>query len=237
MEQINHELAEAIVRSETSEKAEVRQRQLSEKLRYASEMRLCQESFRKGDISGYQELLENHIPADGQPDHRGFSWYWLWDQGHAKPLTIDRYSGAAYWVEFSPDETWLAACGDDGTVKIWDWQRGALLTSIKSHANIADAARFIRDDKKLITCGNEPTIRIWDLANPKVPAGELMGHRIGVDSIRISADEKLMVSAGADGATVVWDLDTRQPIATKVSLRKQRVSDVALFSGGDTIPS
>jgi len=275
MESINRELAEAIFRSETSEKAEVHQRQVSEKLRYASEMRLCQESFRKGDMIGYQELLDNHIPAEGQPDHRGFSWYWLWAQGHAKPFTIDQYANAVYCVEFSPDENWLAACGadgvvsvysvrdwslqkrikteqgevngtsfssdgtrivtsgDDGTAKIWDWQRGELLTSIKSHPDIAYAARFISDDKKLVTCGNEPTIRIWDLVNPSVPAGELIGHRIGVDSIRISSDEKMMVSAGADGARVVWDLDTQQPMATKISLRMQRVSDVALVSNGD----
>lgn len=277
MESINRELAEAIIRSEASEKAEMRQRQLSEKLRYASEMRLCHESFRKGDIIGYQKLLGNHIPAEGQPDHRGFSWYWLWDQGHAKPHTIDQFSDAAYWVEFSPDEKWLAACGadgavsiysvrdwslqkrietdqgevngasfssdgtrivtsgDDGTAKIWDWQRSELLTSIESHADIAYAARFISDDKKLVTCGNEPTIRIWDLANSNIPAGVLIGHSMSVDSIRISSDEKMMVSAGADGATFVWDLDSQQSIATKFSLRKQRVSDVALVPDGDTM--
>jgi serine/threonine protein kinase/WD40 repeat protein len=277
LEFANSKLAASIIRSELSERAEVQQRVLAEKLRYAAEMRLCQESFIKGDIRGYHLLLQNHVPKEGQQDHRGFSWYWLWEQGHAEPYKIDLLPSAAYCVTFSPDEKWLAACGadgavrvyatsdwsmrrifytnqgevnglhfsrdgasivsagDDGTAKLWDWQHGRLITSIKCHDEIAYSAKFIKHDTQLVTCGNERPIRIWDLGTSNSLVAELVAHTDSVDSFQITEDEKYIVSAGADGARVVWDLESFEPVSIKDPLRSQRVLDVAVVSSENQV--
>lgn len=202
---INRELAAAMIRSEMSEQAEVRQRQLSEKLRYASEMRLCQESFRKGDIKGYQELLDNHIPVDGQPDHRGFSWYWLWEQGHAKPYTIDQFAGAAYSVAFSPDEMWLSACGADGFVKIYSVRDWSLQTTIQTEQGEVNSAHFSSDGNLVVTAGDDGTAKIWQWQTNTLVSSEKVHAGIAYSAQFIAKDTKL-VTCGNDPTIRVWDL-------------------------------
>ncbi len=205
MEAINHELAEAIIRSEASERAEVHQREISEKMRYASEMRLCQESFRKGDIIGYQELLDNHIPAPGQPDHRGFSWYWLWEQGHAKPRTIDQFADAAYWVEFSRDEKWLAACGANGAVSIYSVDDWSLRARIDTEQGEVNGASFSSTGTRIATSGDDGTVKIWDWATGTL-IETINAHENDAFAARFINNDKKLVTCGNNPTIRIWNL-------------------------------
>lgn len=215
MEAINRELAAAIVRTELSEQAEVHQRLISEKLRYASEMRLCQESFVKGDIKGYQTLLENHIPTDGRPDHRGFSWYWLWEQGHTTPNKIDRFPSAAHCVKFSPDGHWLAACGADGSLRLYataDWSMRRILFTNQGEVN---GLSFSSNGTLIATAGDDGTAKIWDWIDGRLVTTIKCHSDIAYSARFMNHDTKL-VTCGNESEIRIWDLVGANSLLTEL---------------------
>lgn len=215
MEVINRELAAAIVRTELSEQLEVHQRVLSEKLRYASEMRLCQESFLKGDIKGYQSLLDNHIPSEGRPDHRGFSWYWLWEQGHADPYPIDRFSSPAHCVKFSPDERWLAACGADGSMRFYatnDWSLRQIIFTDQSEVN---GVSFSSDGVLVASTGDDGTVKIWDWQDGRLITSIKCHSGIAYSARFINHDTQL-VTCGNERSIRIWELLTPDALVAEL---------------------
>lgn len=205
MEKINRELAAAIVKTALSEQSEFQQRVQLEKLRYASEMRLCQESFLKGDIKGYQALLNNHIPTPGQMDHRGFSWYWLWDQGHAAPYTIDSFGSPAHCVRFSPDERWLAACGADGSLRVYATDGWATQLSLITDQSEVNGVSFSSDGKWIVTMGDDGTAKIWDWQNNRLVTTIKCHTKIAYSGGFIDNDTKL-VTCGNEPQIRIWNL-------------------------------
>lgn len=215
MEEINRELAAAIVRTELSEQAEVYQRVQLEKLRYASEMRLCQESFIKGDIKGYQTLLDNHVPAPGQSDHRGFSWYWLWDQGHASPYKIDLFPSPAHCVSFSTDERWLAACGADGSLRVYatnDWTLKLIILTGQGEVN---GVNFSSDGKWIVTMGDDGTAKIRDWRDKRLSTTLQCHTKIAYMGRFINNDTQL-VTCGNERPIRIWDLSDANSLVAEL---------------------
>lgn len=222
MEVINRELAAAIVQTELSEQAEVHQRLVSEKLRYASEMRLCQESFLKGDIKGYQALLKNHIPTEGRPDHRGFSWYWLWEQGHTTPSQIDRFLSAAHCVRFSPDGQSLAVCGADGSLRLYatdDWSMRRIFFTDQGEVN---GLSFSSNGAWIVTTGDDGTAKIWDWQDGRLITAIKCHTDIAYSARFMNHDTKL-VTCGNERAIRIWDLIGANSLVTELVGHKDTV--------------
>jgi WD40 repeat protein len=114
-------------------------------------------------------------------------------------------------VAFTSDGARLATAGDDGTVRVWDWQSSEPhdVLQIQAHESLAFGVLFARDDGLLITCGDDPVIRLWDAVSGQ-SAGSLSGHERAVEQIALSPDGRILASAGRDGSVMLWDLETRQ---------------------------
>src|SRR5207248_1742743 len=52
--------------------------------RYAADMVLAQAELQNGHARRVLDLLESHLPEPGQPDVRGFDWFYLWSQLHSE---------------------------------------------------------------------------------------------------------------------------------------------------------
>lgn len=55
---------------------------------YVSQMRLAEQSLQQGNISQLDEVLESQKPKQGEPDRRGFEWYYLWRIAHRDSRTL-----------------------------------------------------------------------------------------------------------------------------------------------------
>jgi hypothetical protein len=106
---------------------------------YAAEMNLVQAAWDADNVQRVNELLLRQIPLAGQPDLRGFEWYY-WDRlAHGEvsslqlPTSFPRISGMLDSPAFSADSTRLAALvpmGSDFELQVWDATSGRKNLSI-----------------------------------------------------------------------------------------------------------
>jgi len=115
--------------------------------------------------------------------------------------------GAVNAVAISPDDSWLASGGADGTVRIWDLATGQGHVLISRHrARVSLIRRFSRQDH---------------LAT---------GHEGPVLAVAFSSDGKWLVSGDDDGKVLIWSMNARQLAA--IGRVDSSVVSVAVSSEG-----
>ena len=98
----------------------------------------------------------------GDPDHRGFEWYYLRRLCESSGRTLRAHTGAIYSVAFSPDGRRIVSAGNyDGTFKIWDVGSGQLIRSAQSDRVVCVA---FSPDGHVVAAGGDSdnTVRLWD---------------------------------------------------------------------------
>jgi WD40 repeat protein len=119
-------------------------------------------------------------------------------------------------VAYSPDGRFVATCGSDNDVKLWDPATGSLVRTLTGHTDDVSALAFSPDGSLLASGAGgwddpgESTIRIW-----RVSDGEhldtLEGHGDWVYALAFAPDGGALVSSGRTGSSQkikIWDLDT-----------------------------
>ena len=110
--------------------------QLARQNSYAADMPLVEEMLASGNLGAAHRLLEQHVPAPGQSDLRGFEWRHFHQQASEGALRVLRGAvGSLECLAFSPDGRWLAAAGSYQNIYVWNtttWElaRTILHTSI-----------------------------------------------------------------------------------------------------------
>src|SRR5438874_8072273 len=94
-------------------------------------------------------------------------------------------------VTFSPDGQWLAVCGSDRAVSLWEVGKG--LRTLTGHKETVKSLAFGSDGKTLAsgTWGGE--IRLWDLPSGKLQQA-LKAHVREVNSVAFSPVGKTLAS-------------------------------------------
>jgi len=102
----------------------------------------------------------------------------LWDLGAGargmagSPSRLLRRSlGRVNALAISPDgRRALSASDPDGTVRLWDLDKGYETHYLRAHENDVTALAFSPDGRQALTGGLDKTLRLWDLPAPEGPA-------------------------------------------------------------------
>src|SRR5262249_18326209 len=114
-------------------------------------------------------------------------------------------------IALSRDETRVATCSRDGTVKVWDARTGAFVVELRGHDNGARGADFSADGRRIITTGGDNAFRLWDLATgtldaqfeARIGGGTRPSAMSGTLDVRWSpTDDRILGVAGA-GAKII----------------------------------
>lgn len=116
-------------------------------------------------------------------------------RGHKAAVTRARYS---------PDRTMIASCSDDGTVKIWDAQRGELKHTFEGHERGVSDVCWVRDSRHVGSVSDDKTIRVWSIAKEK-EIRRMRGHTHHIISICFNHKGNLLATGGADENVLIWD--------------------------------
>lgn len=118
--------------------------------------------------------------------------------------------GHANWVQcckFSPDTPQLAgSCSDDGTVKLWDIDRGSQLTSYKDCPSGVSVIDFMATGTALASGANDGGIRMYDVRTDKMMQyypGTTMND--GITSLSFHCSGNYLLSSGSNELKI-WDI-------------------------------
>jgi WD40 repeat protein len=123
-------------------------------------------------------------------------------------LSIASEEGHIFSVVFSPDNTQLATCSENGTAIIWDVGTGRRLYYLNGHSGWVQTVAFSPDGSLLATGGRDGIIIVWETANGKkrgICSTETHGPRSqGVKGVSFSSDGKLLISIEGDSNVRIW---------------------------------
>ena len=111
------------------------------------------------------------------------------------------HTDTTYALALSPDEHTLASGSNDGSVKLWEVESGALLWSGRHTQSIMGLA-FSPDGSLLASGGVDATVRLWE-ASLGTPLEELP-HPSPVVSLAWSLDGSLLASGDFAGTIRLW---------------------------------
>jgi len=104
--------------------------------------------------------------------------------GHTK--TIEK-------VIISQDNQIVISCADDGSIKIWDFNRKKLIGNLLGHLVWVRDISICKENKFLASGSNDRTVRVWDLEKMTEKMC-FAGLKRPVSSVGISAKRKIIAS-------------------------------------------
>jgi serine/threonine protein kinase/WD40 repeat protein/tetratricopeptide (TPR) repeat protein len=129
---------------------------------YFADVNLAQQVLAAGDVVQAIDLLDNHIPTEGNEDLRGFEWYYLWSLTRSASTAVAWTSAANASVnrevraaKVSPDGKLLAVAGGRsnlGEVRIYDAATYQELRALPPQKTLVAAITWSPDSGRLATC-------------------------------------------------------------------------------------
>ncbi len=130
------------------------------------------------------------------------------EEGKRLHLAWQAHTDTTLALALSPDEHTLASGSDDGSVKLWEVESGALLWS-GWHTQGTMCLAFSPDGRLLASGGVDATVRLW---NAKLGTHlEELPHPSPVLSLAWSPDGRLLASGDFAGTTRLWEMQHTGP--------------------------
>ncbi|QPC72349.1 hypothetical protein HYE68_003101 [Fusarium pseudograminearum] len=134
------------------------------------------------------------------------------------------HSADIYGLCFSPEEMgkkFLASGSDDGTVRIWDLEKGETQVVLKHSGGDIDSVSFSADGSYLATASTDFKIRIWKQMSRGYwgtgvrtqPGQVFAGHSYKICSVDFAPQGYRLASGACDSEARIWEIDTLQNAA------------------------
>ncbi|MGB3671763.1 MAG: WD40 repeat domain-containing protein, partial [Phormidesmis sp.] len=187
---------------------------------------ICQFSHQAPHLLPSQPLSEELLSA--QPTHQSSR---LTKQSRVRSLA------------FSPDDQWLASCGDDNIIRLWSMAslRGNLrekaertdlqpVAELTGHTSWVRSVQFSPDGAWLISGSDDGNVRVWSVATFTCQQ-ILCQSSDRIRSIAISPDGRLFATGGDDCQIRLWDMQTYTLLET-LPTQQSRIWSVAFQQWG-----
>lgn len=123
---------------------------------------------------------------------------------------VRQNAGPVYAVDFTPDSRLMFTAHDDGKVRVWDLDAGAISRQLSAHRGAVLALDVAADGRSLVSGGRDGTAIIWDVASGRRRL-VLAGHEGAVRSVAFHPSGLYVATSGDDGTARVWDSASGDP--------------------------
>ncbi|MBI3465862.1 MAG: PQQ-binding-like beta-propeller repeat protein [Planctomycetes bacterium] len=108
-------------------------------------------------------------------------------------------------VVISPDGKWVAACGSNTSLTVWNLSTGTRLhSSLQGHEDaVVGAIQFSPDGTEVASAAQDGTVRVWNAATGQQRLK--LQHSATVGGMAISPDGRLIASNSSDRTVRVWN--------------------------------
>ena len=148
---------------------------------------------------------------------------------------LERHSGGAWSVSFSPNGELIATSSRTGTVKLWN-KHGQKLKSLKGESDNVSSISFISfspDSRMIAAASKDGTVKLWDIESEEFKI--LRGHSDWVYSVSFSPDGETIASGSKDNTVRLWNREGKE--LKTLRGHKDRVYSVRFSPDGETIAS
>lgn len=131
----------------------------------------------------------------------------VWSVSRQEYVRVLDHGGETYVnvARWAPDGTRVVTAAEDGQVRIWDWETGALLDELRHPPETMDVC-FTPNGRRLASSCSDGVVRIWEVKTSRLEF-ELTGHEGAVRFLNWSRASGRLVTAGFDGSVRVWGPD------------------------------
>lgn len=112
-----------------------------------------------------------------------------------------------YCSAVSPIENQVLLGHEDGRLRLWDYETGEFLETLRGHTDIVYSVQISPNGTFAVSASKDKTVKIWNLVLGTC-VGTLEGHNGSVQAIAISSDGNVIASAGF-GDRAVWLSDSK----------------------------
>jgi WD40 repeat protein/serine/threonine protein kinase len=118
--------------------------------------------------------------------------------------------GPHHTLAYSKDGKYLATCGSDRTIKIWDAASSTLLRTLEGHEGDIGGLAFHPDGRRLASAGLDNAVKIWDVETGRELHNST--QTAAIHCLAYSPDGKQLAGVLADGESRVWDAETGKEV-------------------------
>jgi hypothetical protein len=146
-------------------------------------------------------------------------------------------------LAYTPDGKQLVSAGDDKVIRVWDWQAGNTVRTIRGQVGPGDEGKIyaiaLSPDGRWLAAGGVThkecrarcgEIRLYDFATGNL-VGLFRGHTQIVLRLAFSPDGRRLISGSADNTAIIWDVDSRK-LVHRLQGHKGAIRDVAFTPDG-----
>lgn len=120
--------------------------------------------------------------------------------GHNAPISA---------LAVHPDGRLALSGAVDGTVMLWDLERGTILHRLEGHTGGVLGVAFSPQGPLAATCSQDERVIVWDIATGQ-EVRRYLGHRGEVTAVRMAHGGRAVISTGADLTVREWRIDATQ---------------------------
>ncbi|XP_027349574.1 WD repeat-containing protein 3 [Abrus precatorius] len=124
------------------------------------------------------------------------------------PSTPSRGPSLAVTSIASSPSSLIAGGYGDGSIRIWDSDKGTCETTLNGHKGAVTALRYNKAGSLLASGSKDNDVILWDVVG-ETGLFRLCGHRDQVTDVVFVSSGKKLVTSSKDKFLRVWDLDTQ----------------------------
>lgn len=115
-------------------------------------------------------------------------------------------------IAFHPMRPWILCSLHDGSIQLWDYRVGNLLTTFKEHTGPVRSVDFHSTQPLFVSGGDDYKIRVWNY-NSERSLYTLMGHKDYIRTVQFHGENPWIVSCSDDQTIRIWNWQSRECIA------------------------